>query len=279
MKKIFLASLILIVSLTSCDELLENLQNNGLTAELTEKEVIEGLKEALTVGSGNAAGILSVADGYFKDEAVKILLPKEADVITNNLHYLDNLGSIPTLPFLGDDNIINQISKLGGSDYLQGLVDNLILSINRSAEDAAKDVAPIFKGAITNMTIADGFTILRGENDEATQYLKTNTYTNLVDLYSPKIGVSLSKNFVGDMSAMQIWNELTGLWNQLDSYSTILNQFFDYKKVDTKLDTFLTEKALDGLFLKLAKEEEQIRIDPIARVTDILKRVFGYEED
>ncbi len=276
MKKILLASLFLLISLNSCDELFSNLKD--LDNSLTEAEVIEGLKEALTVGSGNAAGILSVADGYFKDENVKILLPDEIDVITDNLHYLDNIGSLPSLPFLDNDNIINQIAKLGGSEYVEGLINDLILSINRSAEDAAKEVAPIFKNAITNMTIQDGFTILRGENNEATQYLKVNTYDNLVDLYSPKINTSLSREFVGDMSALQIWNELTGLWNQLDSYSDILNQFFDYKTIDTQLDTFLTEKALDGLFLKLAIEEELIRTDPIARVTDILERVFGYEE-
>lgn len=276
MKKILLASLFLLISLNSCDELFSNLKD--LDNSLTEAEVIEGLKEALTVGSGNAAGILSVADGYFKDETVKILLPDEIDVITDNLHYLDNIRSLPSLPFLDNDNIINQIAKLGGSEYVEGLINDLILSINRSAEDAAKEVAPIFKNAITNMTIQDGFTILRGENNEATQYLKVNTYDNLVDLYSPKINTSLSREFVGDMSALQIWNELTGLWNQLDSYSDILNQFFDYKTIDTQLDTFLTEKALDGLFLKLAIEEELIRTDPIARVTDILERVFGYEE-
>ncbi len=278
MKKTFLLSLILLFTLTSCDELFETIKD--FDNSLTETEVIAGLKEALNVGSDNAAGILSNVDGYFKDEAVKILLPSEVDVITDNLHYLDNLGSIPGLSILGKDHFLNQIAELGGSEYVQGLINDLILSINRSAEDAAKEVAPIFKGAVTNMTIADGFTILRGENDEATQYLKRNTFDELVGLYSPKINSSLSKNFVGNMSAMQIWDQLTGLWNQLDSYSSLLSYIsgFEYNTVDTELDTFLTEKALDGLFLKLGDEEELIRTDPVARVTEILERVFGYEE-
>ncbi|MCL2073847.1 MAG: DUF4197 domain-containing protein [Marinilabiliaceae bacterium] len=229
---------------------------------LTEAEVIEGLKAALSIGTENAAGILSATDGYFLDAIVKILLPPEAKYIIDQAKDIDLI-----------------------SESVKKLESDLLLSINRSAEAAAKEVGPIFLNAITNLTIQDGFAILRDEKDEelvfmakntypaATRYLEVNTYNPLKDLFQPKIKSALDIKIVEGFSANQTWNSLTSLWNNLPPYLTMFID--DYKKVDTELDTYLTEKALDGLFFKIAIEEEKIRTDPLARVTDILKRVFG----
>lgn len=213
---------------------------------LTQTEVVSGLKEALRVGSDSAAMKLAKLNGYYGDPAVKLLLPPEAAIIT------DNISRIP-----------------GG----EKLVEDLILRINRAAEDAAREAAPVFLNAIRQMTIQDAFTILKGENNAATQYLKANTFNELFNLYQPKLKSSLDKKLVAGVSANETWNNLTGQWNKVAG--SMVGQVAGFKKVEMQLDSYLTNKALDGIFLKLAEEEAEIRNDPAARVTEILKRVFG----
>ena len=242
-------TIVIVVSfaaLMSCAELQQIAKSLETNAPLTQNEVVSGLKEALKIGTDSAAVRLSKADGYYKDQLVKIMLPPQANTIINNI------GKIP-----------------GG----EKLVEDLILSINRSAEDAAKEVGPIFFSAITSMTIQDGFTILKGDKDAATQYLKKSTYDQFVNLYKPKINNSLDKKLVAGISANQTWETLTTQWNKVAN--SIVGKAAGFEAVDIKLDTYLTQKALDGLFLKLANEEEKIRTDPLARVTNLLKRVFG----
>ncbi|MDR2927259.1 MAG: DUF4197 domain-containing protein [Cytophagaceae bacterium] len=240
MKKLFISTVIVVAMITVSCEVIDT---------LSESEVIQGLKEALNIGSQSASKILGKTDGYYGDELVKILLPPEADVIVENIRYIP------------------------GGD---ALIEDLIKSINRSAEDAATEVVPIFKGAITDMTIQDGFNILKGDSTAATQYLKTSTYSGLFELYQPKIDVALGKPFVGSTSTNDVWASLTGKWNTFAE--SLAGELLDFKPVNTNLSDFLTNEALDGLFLKLADEEVKIRTDPAARVTDILKKVFGSEE-
>lgn len=250
MKTLYVVMLIpAIVIMSGCAEMLQIAKTLETDRPLTQFEVVSGLKEALKVGTDSASRRLAIQNGYFGDEMVKILLPPEAAIITQNLN------------------------KIPGGDKL---LQDVILRINRSAEDAAKEVGPIFFNAITNMTIQDGFTILKGDKHSATQYLKTNTYNELFKLYQPKISNSLNKDLVAGISTNDSWETLTGQWNQLAG--SLAGQIAGFKKVEVKLDEYLTQKALDGLFLKLALEEEKIRTNPLARVTDILKRVFGSKE-
>jgi len=243
--KTFIAALLLFV-FVSCDQLRQIAEDFEGSGPLTEQEVIRGLKQALTIGADSAATRLAVRDGYFRDAAVRISLPPEARVITDNLSYLP-----------------------GG----QALVDDIVLRINRAAEDAAKEAAPVFRQAVANMTIRDGFDILRGKNDAATLYLRTHTNTELYQLFQPKIKKSTDKAIVGNVSTTEAWNTLTSSWNSVAG--SIVGQVAGLEKVNVDLDQYLTERALDGLFLKLAEEEEKIRTDPIARVTELLRRVFG----
>jgi hypothetical protein len=166
--------------------------------------------------------------------------------------------------------IINNISMLPGGEKL---VEDLILRINRAAEDAAREAAPIFATAVTNMTIQDGFNILRGENNAATQYLRVQTYNALFNLYQPKIKQSVDKALVGNISTSEAWNTLTGRWNTLAS--SMAGRIAGLQPVEVELESYLTSRALDGLFMKLAIEEDKIRTDPVARVTELLRRVFG----
>jgi hypothetical protein len=213
---------------------------------LTNTEIVNGLKDALLVGTDSAVTHLSAIDGYLKDQAIKILLPPEAKTIT------DNLSKLP-----------------GGSK----LVDDVIVRINRAAEDAAKGAKPIFVNSVKEMTFTDALTILKGPNNAATQYFKQKTAAQLGELYRPKIRESLNKNLVAGISTQQSWNELTVQWNKLAGSS--IGKFGGLKTVDVKLEDYILQQAINGMFLKIEEREKDIRTNANARVTDLLKRVFG----
>ena len=244
MKKIILL-LLVAASAVSCAELSRMAEEIDGQPPLTQTEVVSGLKQALTIGADSAASYLSAKDGYYGDPRVKIELPPEAKVVS------EHVSKIP-----------------GGKE----LVEDVLLRINRSAESAASEAAPVFANAIKSMTIRDGFEILRGDKDAATQYLKEETYQELYDLYQPKIKTSIDKKIAGNISTNQSWEKLTRQWNSVAN--SIVGEMANLKTIETQLDRYLTEQALEGLFLKLAKEEEKIREDPGARVTQLLQRVF-----
>ncbi|HUS86702.1 MAG TPA: DUF4197 domain-containing protein [Bacteroidales bacterium] len=241
-------SFTIIVSLMigSCAELMTVLDTVTTAASLTEGEVVEGLKEALITGARNSAQRLAAENGYFGDEAIRILLPEEAQIIVDN------------------------ITKIPGGDKL---VQDVILKINRAAEDAAREVAPIFVNSVRQMTIGDAFGILKGEDDAATQYLHRTTYNDLFNLYNPRIQTSVEKDIVGNISTQDSWDALTGQWNKFAT--SLAGRLAGFSPVETRLGDYLTHKALDGMFLKVAEEELKIRKDISARVTPLLQKVFG----
>ncbi len=245
-KKRILIPALSILLLSGCAELNTFIQSVPVDAPLTEAEVAKGLKEALTIGSKNASAILSAADGYYGDELVKILLPEEASVI------IDNLGKIP------------------GGDRM---VEDVVLRINRAAEDAAKEVAPIFVNSISQMTINEAFAILKGEDNAATQYLSNTTRTDLYNLYKPKIRQSTEKDIVGGISTKESWEALTGKWNVF--VNSVVGRMGGFEEVNADLDDYLTNRALDGVFLKVQDEEKKIRTNVSARITPLLEKVFG----
>ena len=199
---------------------------------LSQEEIINGLKEALSVGTGNSTKKLGSVDGFFKDAALKILMPEEAQKAEKTLR---NLG-------------------------MSSLVDKAILSMNRAAEDAASGVAPIFLDAIKNMTVKDGVNILKGGDFAATEYLKTNTTASLTEKMRPVIETSLAK-----VNATSYWKDVFTAYNRIPGT----------KQVDTDLTAYVTAKAMQGIFYSISLEEQKIRKDPAAQVTDLLKKVFG----
>jgi hypothetical protein len=243
-KKLFILTILMIV-FAGCAELM-NVMQTASPLPLTEGDVAGGLREALITGAKNAAQRLAAENGYYGDAAVKILLPDEARVIVDN------------------------ISRLPGGDKL---VEDVILRINRAAEDAAKEVAPIFVNSITHLTIRDAFNILNGPDNAATEYLKGTTYTELYALYKPKIQASTEKKIVGNLSTKDSWVALTSKWNTLAN--SVAGRLASLKPVNTDLDDFLTTKALNGVFFKVEGEELNIRKNVSARVTPLMKRVFG----
>lgn len=242
--------LILVLSafmMGACAELSQIAKTVGTqNMPLSNAEIVSGLKEALLVGTDSSVTRLSAIDGYLRDEAVKILLPPEARTI------MDNVSKIP-----------------GGAK----LVDDVIIRINRAAEDAAKGAKPIFVKSVKEMTFTDALQILRGPDNAATSYFKQKTSAQLGGLYRPKIQESLNKALVAGITTQQSWDKLTSTWNKFAG-STV-GQIAGYKPVDVKLEDYLLQQALNGLFLKIEEREKDIRNNAAARVTDILRRVFG----
>ncbi|MGN6530237.1 MAG: DUF4197 domain-containing protein [Ginsengibacter sp.] len=200
---------------------------NGLSTD----EIVSGLKEALSLGAEKSTTKLSAPDGFFKDAAVKILLPKQVQDIEKKMRML-GMGK---------------------------LVDNAELSMNRAAEDASKSAAPIFLSAIKQMTVTDALNILRGTDTAATAYLRKTTTPQLTAAFMPIIEESLKKT-----DAAKYWKDVFTAYNRFSS-----------QPVDTDIDSYVTGKALDGIFHYVALEEVNIRQNPAGRVTDILKKVFA----
>jgi hypothetical protein len=141
------------------------------------------------------------------------------------------------------------------------MIDKAILSMNRAAEDASKSAAPIFVDAVKSMSIQDAFGILKGNDSAATSYLKGKTTASLTTAFRPVIEEALKKT-----DATKYWKDVFETYNKLPT---------TFNKINTDLSAYVTDKALTGMFFQVALEEQKIRKDPAARVTDILKKVFG----
>ena len=140
-------------------------------------------------------------------------------------------------------------------------VDKAILAINRGAEDAVGYAKPIFVDAIKEMTLTDALNIVRGSNNAATEYFKQKTSEKLIAAFTPSVKSSLEKT-----DATKYYADIVNTYNKLPT---------TFNKVDPDLISFVVSKTVDALFDQVAKEEANIRANPAARATDILKKVFG----
>ena len=211
---------------------------NKTTVTSTKPSTLEigmGIKEALEAGTSRGADLLSAKDGYLGNAAVKLLFPPEAKKVENTLRAL-GLGS---------------------------LADNVITSLNRAAEDAAKEAKPIFISAIKQMTITDATNILLGRQNSATEYFKRVTTSQLMEKFKPVIAGSLNK-----VGATRYWGDATNQYNRLPLV----------KKVNTDLSDYATQKAIEGMFIQVAQEELTIRNNINSRSTTLLQKVFGYAD-
>jgi len=209
--------------------------NKMMEKPLTTAEVGEGLKEALVNGISKGADLVSKTDGYFKNPEIKIPFPPDVKKVEDRLRQIG----------------------LGGE------VDKFVMTLNRGAEDAAKEAKPIFIAAIKQMTIEDAWAILKGEPDAATQYLKRTTSPLLKEKFKPVIQASLDK-----VNATKYYGDIITKYNSIPMV----------QKVNPDLNDYATELAMQGLFTMIAKEEKNIRQDPVARTTELLRRVFGAKQ-
>jgi len=208
------------------------------SASVSNVEMASGIKQALNNGLNNSIQTLSVTDGFLGNAAVKILMPAEAQKIEKTLRSV-GMGK---------------------------LCDQFILSLNRAAETAVKEAAPVFVNSLSQMTVTDAYNILlSGNKDAATTFFKRTTSATLTTKFSPIVEAALGKNNVSTY-----WNQLTTAYNAIPLSS---------EKVNTDLNAYVTQKAIDGLFTQVATEELKIRSNIAgSRNTDLLQKVFGYAD-
>lgn len=235
-----LASLMVITMACPLDEVVETADGvlgsgDGGAPALTNEEVIAGLREALTVGTNNSSASASKEDGFWANPKIKIPFPEDAIKVKEKM---EDLG-------------------------LSGQVEKFELTMNRAAEEAAKDAGPIFVNAITSMTVSDGFAILNGSDNAATMYLQDKTSGDLKSAFKPKVQNAIEKV------------ELTKYWNPIITKYNSVMTLTGGEKMNPDLDEYITDRAMMGLFTLIQDEEKKIRDNPAARVTDLLKKVFG----
>ncbi len=231
-----------IISLFSCSiiedastTILSPTNNSPSKIDLTNEEVISGLKEALNIGIKNAVNLSSVTDGFLKNDVIRLPFPPDAIKVREKAI---NFG-------------------------LSKQVTTFEETLNRAAEEATKKALPIFVDAIKNMSVSDGFSILKGGDGAATKFLKSQTSNQLVIAFAPVVKEATTKV------------QLTAYWNPIITRYNSAMTLSGGQKLDPDLDAYITQKAIDGLFYLVETEENKIRKDPLARVSDILVKVFG----
>ena len=261
MKKVLLISAIILL-FSSCEILEQILKQAATSTTPTDTEIVQGLKKALEIGTNTAVTSLNQKDGFFGNTKVKIPLPPDVqsvlDVALNN----------------------KTVKQTGMDKLLQEKIDKFLLSVNRSAESAVIEAKPIFVNAITNLTISQGLDLLQGkdisgkvsgfDSISATHYLELKTRSSLFSLFQPKINVALDKDLGVGFSANKAWEQLTSYYNNY--IATIIGK----PKITYTISEFATNKALDGVFYMMGKEEKKIRKDPYQYAFEIIKKVFGY---
>ena len=204
----------------------------GTSDSISESEIVEGLKQALEIGTTKAVDLVSKQGGYYNNPEIKIPLPAS----------------------------VQNAEKLLRGVGFGSKVDAFELSMNKAAERAAPEAKSIFWDAIKKMKIDDAKNILTGRDDEATLYFKDKTYARLQEIFEPIV-----KESMGEVGVTRTYQDLNAKVEKIP--------FADSFSLD--LDQYVTDGALNGLFQMLAEEEKKIRLDPAARVTDLLKKVFG----
>lgn len=199
-------------------------------------ETAKALKEALTISTDTTVNQAGVLDGFYQNASIKILFPEEADEI---LSFIDN----------------NPLA----ANLLDGLTENFVQRMNRAAEKAAPFAQEIFKETIRNITIIDALGILNGGDNAATDFLENNARPALYNSFKPIV-----EDKISEVGADNIWSQVT------TGYNTLSGQ-----QVNTDINDYVTNKALDGIFKLIGEEEKKIREDPLHRVTELLQRVFG----
>jgi hypothetical protein len=206
--------------------------------------------------SGKNSGVTENEAG----QGVKEALLQGVTTAVLNLNKTDGFfGSEIYKMFLPEDALKAEktLRKLG----MGAQVDKAILSINRGAEDAVAFAKPIFIDAIKEMTLTDALKIIKGPKDAATDYFKEKTKQKLIVAFAPSVESSLEK-----VDATKYYSDIVTSYNKLPT---------TFKKIDPDLTSYVVGKAVDALFDQVAKEEANIRANPLARTSDILQKVFG----
>lgn len=253
------------VAVTSCDKVGEVLSNLGLSDE----EIVKGLRTALDSSANTSALSASKVDGFLMNKLIKIAAPPE---VVQLKKALDGVAANPVA-----DGAFYLLAGQNASSFLGVKMENLVKSINRAAEEGSKKAYPIFKKAITDMTITDGLRILQGGETSATDYLKEKTYRALVEAFAEPVREVVVK---GEVS--RLWEPVAKEYNRIGPLVSgrSLNgyTFVGPESVNPDLSEYITEQAMTGLFKLVAEEEAAIRKNPKRYASDIIRKVFGSPE-
>ena len=256
MKKNVLAATLLALTFSQTSFAQDSTGTKVSTQKSSGGGIFGKILNAVTQPSAGTSGSLTnsdIASGL--KEALQVGISKGSDQASAVDGYFKNpLLKIAFPPEA--QKVATTLRELG----LNKQVDQFELSMNRAAEDAAKKAKPVFIKAITSMSIQDAVGILQGQKDAATQYLRRTSGQQLVTEFTPIIDSTLKKN-----NATRYYSDLVNTYNKVPFV----------QKVNPNLTEYATGKAVDGLFVLVAQEEAQIRENPTARVTDLLKRVFS----
>ncbi len=210
-------------------------QNKEESNALSNAQVIKGLKEALNVGVNKGSEQASAVGGFLKNDLIRIPFPPEAKAVREKAMQW------------GLDTKVEKFER----------------TLNEAAEEACKTAAPIFINSIKNMSLSDGFKILKGSDSAATNYLKGQTNSELYNLFLPEVKKAIEK-----VKLTTYWEPLMKKYNQSTRIS-------GKETIETDLNKYVTERAVLGLFKLVAIQEKEIRKNPMKRSSDILKKVFS----
>jgi Protein of unknown function (DUF4197) len=223
-------------------------------AAMGQNDLFSNIKKKVTGGSGSSSLSSEDITAGLK-QALTLGAQKSADRLSAVNGFLGNKAVEILMP-----EQAQKVEKTLRNMGMGKLVDDAIASMNHAAEDASKSAAPIFVNAIKSMTVTDGLNILRGADTSATAYLRKSATPELTKSYTPVIDSALQKT-----GATKYWKDVFDTYNKIPLVS----------KVDPDLSSYVTQKAINGIFYYVAQEEILIRKDPAAQVTDLLKKVFG----
>lgn len=206
--------------------------SSGALSTLTQQETSDGLKLALNQGVSKAVSMLGATDGFMGNSEVKIPLPDSLKKVEKGMR-LVGMGK---------------------------QADDLILKMNRAAEQAVPEAKALLVNSVKQMSLADAKVILTGPQDAATQYFKKTTSTDMAAKFLPIVEKATANVQLADT---------------YNKYAEMGNKFGVIKKEDANINQYVTQKALDGVYLMIAKEEAAIRQDPVGQASNLLKKVFG----
>ena len=208
--------------------------------------------------NGGSAALTTEEVGLGLKEALTKGISVGSDLLSQKDGYYKSIYKI-ALPEEAQ-KVANTLSKVPGFSNVE---DVIVQKLNRAAESAATEAKPIFVSAIRQMTIQDAWNILKGEDNAATTFLQRTTQSALYNKFQPVI-----LNSLNEVNAVDYWADAVNTYNKIP----LVN------KANPRLDDYVTNEALDGLFAMVAKEEEAIRQNPAKRVTDLLKKVFAAQD-
>lgn len=245
---------------TSCEK--DRVNNFLNSLKLSNEDIVAGLRKALDIAADDASVLGSKLNGFLGNKLIALAMPDELKPV---LQLIDVSKSVP---------VVGDMLSSG----LKSVADEFVVTLNRAAEAAAGKAAPVFKEAITSMTITDALGILQGGDTAATHYLREKTTDELTVAFQP-----VCKEMIDKVGVTSEYKALAGKYNDvmgnaLVASAVVLAGLDLPKELNTDLPSYVTGKALNGMYVLMRGEETKIRENPQAYAYDIIKKVFGSEE-